>query len=308
MGGRSSIPAAVLVAVVAQGCSITGLGAPQWTPEFVRLPLVVKLETADGIVGVVRRSGALVLVMGPDMQALREQTSGADRPGSTSLNMLTSGGELPPATYYSWIYGNAPPGAMRFSTNLGGAGGDVVDGIFVLALEEKDLDPEVLAWAFVDADGDVIQRGRSLSPIESPSPSTPSAPPAASPSATSVAGPALRTFPWPFPANADCDAMAIDDPVVGQLAGDPGDRREPVWLERADGTRLSVVWPAGFTVRFEPDATLYDEQGRAVARAGDTVTLWQVPVTAASGSFDDPYVAAGILRFGGIGGCYPVVR
>jgi len=141
-----------------------------------------------------------------------------------------------------------------------------------------------------------------------PSPSTPPVTPSASPSATPVAGPALRTFPWPFPANADCDAMAIDNPVIGQLAGDPGDPREPVWLERADGTRLSVVWPAGFSVRFEPDATLYDEQGRAVSRAGDTVTLWQVPVTAASGSFDDPYVAAGILRFGGIGGCYPVVR
>lgn len=136
-----------------------------------------------------------------------------------------------------------------------------------------------------------------------PSPSTPPVTPSASPLATPLPGPALRTFAL-LP-NADCDAMAIDNPVVGQLAGDPGDPREPVWLERADGTRLSVVWPAGFSVRFEPDATLYDEQGRAVARAGDTVTLWQVPVIAASGSFDDPYFAAGILFDGG---CYPRAR
>jgi len=148
--------------------------------------------------------------------------------------------------------------------------------------------------------------GGGASPVASalaPSAPAPSAPPATSPLATPSPGPALRTFA--LLANADCDAMAIDDPVVGQLAGDPGDPREPVWLERADGTRLSVVWPAGFSVRFEPEAILYDERGRVVARAGDTVTLSQVPVAGAGGSFDDPYFAAGILFDGG---CYPRAR
>lgn len=134
------------------------------------------------------------------------------------------------------------------------------------------------------------------------SPAAPATPPTASPSDAPSAGMALRTFPtWE---GADCDAMAIDDPVIGRLEGDPEDPQEPVWLSRADGTRLSIVWPAGFSVRFEPEATLYDEQGSVVARAGESVKLNQVSLTEATGSFEDPYYAAGIL----FDGCYPRQR
>lgn len=130
----------------------------------------------------------------------------------------------------------------------------------------------------------------------------PATPPTASPSEAPPAGTALRTFPiWEA---ADCDAIGVDNPVIGRLEGDPEDPQEPVWLMREDGTRLSVVWPAGFSVRFEPDATLYNELGRVVARAGDAVTLNQVSIAEATGTFEDPYYAAGIL----FDGCYPRQR
>jgi hypothetical protein len=52
---------------------------------------------------------------------------------------------------------------------------------------------------------------------------------------------------------------------------------------------------------WEPDATLYDERGRVVAREGGWVTLDQTARIEAAGTWDDPYVAHGLA----LGGCYP---
>jgi hypothetical protein len=109
----------------------------------------------------------------------------------------------------------------------------------------------------------------------------------------------LRTFGWGAPF-AGCPAAAAVRPVIGTLGGGQGER-EPVWLEAVDGRRLSVVWPGGFSVRFEPGATLYDERGRAVARDGDSVELGQINLETATGTYEDPYIAKGIL----FDGCYP---
>jgi hypothetical protein len=116
---------------------------------------------------------------------------------------------------------------------------------------------------------------------------------------TSTGPDGLRTFGWGGP-NFACPAAAAARPVVGTLRGAPGER-EPVWLEAADGRRLSVVWPAGYSVRFEPAAALYDERGNQVARDGATVELGQINVETAAGTFDDPYYAKGLL----FDGCYP---
>lgn len=150
--------------------------------------------------------------------------------------------------------------------------------------------------------GGAVSPEATVAAPSAPPVASPSKPPVASPSDAPPAGTALRTFPlW---AGADCDAIGVDNPVIGEIEGDPEDPEEPVWLTRADGTRLSIVWPAGFTVRFEPDATLYDELGRVVARAGDAVKLNQVSIAEATGTFEDPYYAAGIL----FDGCYPRQR
>ena len=97
-----------------------------------------------------------------------------------------------------------------------------------------------------------------------------------------------------------CPAFAAVDPVSGELRGDPTVSPEKLWMER-DGQRISVVWPEGFSLRFEPDAGLYDEHGSRVGHEGDVVTLDQVNVADHRGTFDDPYIAQGIV----FGGCYP---
>jgi hypothetical protein len=49
-----------------------------------------------------------------------------------------------------------------------------------------------------------------------------------------------------------CTLGAPLDPVTGTLRGDRQNPGEPVWLEQANGRRLSVVWPDGFTLLFDP--------------------------------------------------------
>lgn len=88
------------------------------------------------------------------------------------------------------------------------------------------------------------------------------------------------------------------------LAGDPNDP-ERVWLVGANVAplkpRISVVWPQGFHVRFEPDAVLYNERDDAVARQGETVHFAQVNASRHAGTYADPHLAYGII----FNGCYP---
>jgi hypothetical protein len=96
-----------------------------------------------------------------------------------------------------------------------------------------------------------------------------------------------------------CEAWGLVDPVRGTLHGEAG-ARESVWLAAADGRRLSIVWPEGFTVRFEPTTTLYNEHGLRLASEGADIELGQVRWDSAAGTYEDPYYATGIL----FGGCY----
>lgn len=88
------------------------------------------------------------------------------------------------------------------------------------------------------------------------------------------------------------------------LVGDPNDP-ERVWLVGANVAplkpRISVVWPQGFHVRFEPDAVLYNDKDVPVARQGETVTFPQMNASRYAGTHDDPYLAYGII----FNGCYP---
>src|SRR5262245_61973358 len=108
----------------------------------------------------------------------------------------------------------------------------------------------------------------------------------------------LRTFP--VADLALCNLSRLLDPVSGTLHIEQG-ASDQAWIEADDGTHLSVVWPQGFTVRFDPDAALLDETGRLLKRDGDHVELSQVPPTAATGTYGDPYFATG----GVFEGCYP---
>jgi hypothetical protein len=109
----------------------------------------------------------------------------------------------------------------------------------------------------------------------------------------------LRTFPLPD-AHGPCSQIAAIDPVRGTLHGARGGS-DQAWLVTTNGDHASVVWPQGFTVAFDPVFALVDEHGTVVAREGDEVTLAQVPTTAATGLYGDPYFASGSL----FSGCYP---
>lgn len=54
------------------------------------------------------------------------------------------------------------------------------------------------------------------------------------------------------------------------LRGDP-DATPAVWLESQDHDILRVVWPHGFTARFDPTLELLDERGMVVASEGQTL-------------------------------------
>jgi hypothetical protein len=56
-----------------------------------------------------------------------------------------------------------------------------------------------------------------------------------------------------------------------------------------------VAWPRGFSVRFEPDAVLYDDSGAPVAKAGNHISLGQTSRTGHSGTPEDPYLAWGFM-------------
>ncbi len=99
------------------------------------------------------------------------------------------------------------------------------------------------------------------------------------------------------------EAAIFDYVAIHTLEGRAGER-ESVWIKADDGQQISVVWPQGFSVRFEPDAVLYDDRGKRVARAGERIELGQVRQGDHAGRFDDPYIASGIL----FDGCHPFMR
>jgi hypothetical protein len=112
----------------------------------------------------------------------------------------------------------------------------------------------------------------------------------------------LRTFATD--PNVLCNLGAYLPGFSAVLAGDPNDP-ERVWLVGANVVpsqpRLSVVWPQGFHVRFEPNAVLYNGKDVPVARQGETVTFPQVNNYKFAGTYADPILAHGII----FNGCYP---
>jgi hypothetical protein len=119
-------------------------------------------------------------------------------------------------------------------------------------------------------------------------------------------GQALRTFPvYGSTAGVQvaCPAFGVSPDVVGALAGSASDP-ELVWLTSSAGTRMSIIWPAGYRVAFQPDAAIHDAEGRLFARAGDTITLGQVRLGDFAGTPSDPYPATGIISATGPNGTY----
>jgi hypothetical protein len=54
------------------------------------------------------------------------------------------------------------------------------------------------------------------------------------------------------------------------LTGTPTDPRL-AWMVDPQGGRHEIVWPRGFTARFDPDLAVLDASGKVVYRAGDKI-------------------------------------
>lgn len=70
--------------------------------------------------------------------------------------------------------------------------------------------------------------------------------------------------------NAACGGT--DAYPIGKLEGSADDP-DRLWVVAPGGRRAFLIWPHGFTVRFEPYAVLYGPSGVIVARAGDPIEI-----------------------------------
>lgn len=85
-----------------------------------------------------------------------------------------------------------------------------------------------------------------------------------SPSPATVVVPTFK----PLPSGECPTAQLAAVRLRGDRAADP-----PVWVEDAQGKKLSILWPNGFSARFDPDLSLIGGSGQVVARAGDLLDL-----------------------------------
>ncbi len=60
---------------------------------------------------------------------------------------------------------------------------------------------------------------------------------------------------------------------VGTEATLAGSHTDPrlAWMVDSQGGRHDIVWPRGFTARFDPDLAVLDASGKVVYRAGDKI-------------------------------------
>lgn len=99
-----------------------------------------------------------------------------------------------------------------------------------------------------------------------------------------------------------CPASRAGDPVVGTLDGDRAASPFSTWLVAAGGRSVFVVWPRGFSARFEPALELIDSKNEVVARRGDLIDL-SMNWNEGAGTAMSPYRPIWVN-----GGCYAPVH
>lgn len=94
----------------------------------------------------------------------------------------------------------------------------------------------------------------------------------------------IPTWPDPPPASGACPLAHLGRVT---LRGDPAGLSRPVWVQRIDGgQQLDIVWPYGFTARFNPDLELLNAEGEVVAREGDVLDLGGGVVSSLDPAYD----------------------
>ena len=95
-------------------------------------------------------------------------------------------------------------------------------------------------------------------------------------SACAVVHPLPRNDAW----NGDCRGVGLD----ATLTGNPSDPRI-AWLVASTGRRIDIMWPPGYTARFEPLLEVLNADGTVVFREGSNVTDGCVTGPDAQGPF-----------------------
>lgn len=86
---------------------------------------------------------------------------------TSSLNMMSLDGDTGDE-WNTWVYGTAPQTVSRVElVGLGGDGGRVVDGAWVIVLRDRGLTPADIQWKFIDALGATVDSGKGIFPPSS---------------------------------------------------------------------------------------------------------------------------------------------
>jgi hypothetical protein len=150
--------AAMLATMVLAGCVSPAPTLPPTPPTFA-----ASVDTPDGRVGVTLANSTLGLYsVGPGGEITLITTKQGAAPGAT-VHLSSYGGQTGLA-YNTFVFGLAPAGATRFEIVPAGQalGGEVVEGVFLVALRAKDVTPQQLNWEFISEDGSVIERGSGI--------------------------------------------------------------------------------------------------------------------------------------------------
>ncbi len=93
--------------------------------------------------------------------------------------------------------------------------------------------------------------------------STPTPSPVPSVPVSLLAAPSLPTLEF---ISQGCADVGFDAFLTGS-AEDP----RVTWLVNVSGKRIDILWPRGFSARFDPDLEVLDASGTVVYRAGDRI-------------------------------------
>jgi hypothetical protein len=157
---RAFFPLTVtLLASALAGCSAV-LVPHVTTPAPPTDPLVVTLATPDGVVGVARQDG-LVLLFVDGGDSGRTVISRKSDPGQRYLVSFTTQEGDTGDRINTHVFGVAPNGAMGVQVAIRGrdAPSALRDGLFVAVSDQMGIRPDELSWRFVGADGTVIAAG-----------------------------------------------------------------------------------------------------------------------------------------------------
>ena len=149
--------AEVAVLVIVGACSVT---VPEPAgPSPVQRPLVVSVDTPDGVVGLFRDANGTHLVLDGHDTGAKDESSGAP-----TVHLVAFGGETG-RVYNSFVFGLAPSGASEVEfAGMDQLGGAVVNGLYVVAIKAKDINPIQLNWTFRDRAGAIVKQGSNITP------------------------------------------------------------------------------------------------------------------------------------------------